>query len=42
MEFDWSSQIYTGFSLIMHAVFLALIYFIPPDPEGLSLDLLAE
>ena len=42
IEFDWSSQIYTGFSLIMHAVFLALIYFIPPDPEGLSLDLLAE
>jgi TonB family protein len=42
MEFDWSSQIYTGFSFIMHAVFLFLIYFIPPDPEGLSLDLLAE
>jgi len=42
MEFDWSSQIYTGFSLILHAVFLALVYFIPPDPEGLSLDLLAE
>jgi TonB family protein len=42
IEFDWSSQIYTGFSLIMHFVFLALIYFIPPDPEGLSLDLLAE
>jgi len=42
IEFDWSSQIYTGFSLIMHSVFLFLIYFIPPDPEGLSLDLLAE
>jgi len=42
MELDWSSQIYTGFSLILHAVFLALVYFIPPDPEGLSLDLLAE
>lgn len=42
MEFDWSSQIYTGFSLILHAVFLALVYFIPPDPEGLSLDLLSE
>ncbi len=42
MEFDWSSQIYTGFSAIMHAVFLFLIYFIPPDPEGLSLDLMAE
>jgi TonB family protein len=42
MEFDWTSQIYTGFSFLMHAIFLFLIYFIPPDPEGLSLDLLAE
>lgn len=42
LEFDWSSQIYTGFSLILHAVFLALVYLIPPDPDGLSLDLLAE
>jgi len=42
MEFDWSSQIYTGFSLILHSIFLALVYFIPPAPEGLSLDLLAE
>lgn len=42
MEFNWTSQIYTGFSLILHAVFLFLIYFIPPDPEGLSLDLLDD
>jgi TonB family protein len=42
LHFDWTSQIYTGFSLIMHSVFLFLIYFIPPDPEGLSLDLLDE
>jgi TonB family protein len=42
MEFNWTSQIYTGFSLILHAIFLFLIYFIPPDPEGLSLDLLDD
>jgi TonB family protein len=42
LEFNWSSQIYTGFSFVMHAVFLFLIYFVPPDPEGLSLDLLDE
>jgi len=40
LQFDWTSQIYTGFSAILHAVFLFLIYFIPPDPAGLSLDLL--
>jgi hypothetical protein len=42
LEFDWSSQIYTGISLVMHFVFLFLIYFIPPSPEGLSLDLLDD
>jgi hypothetical protein len=42
LELNWTSQIYTGFSLIMHAIFLFLIYFIPPDPEGLSLDLLDD
>jgi len=42
LQFNWTSQIYSGFSLILHAVFLFLIYFIPPDPEGLSLDLLDE
>ncbi len=42
LELNWTSQIYTGFSLILHAVFLFLIYFIPPDPEGLSLDLLDD
>ena len=42
IQLDWTSQIYTGFSMILHAVFLFLIYFIPPDPEGLSLDLLDE
>jgi hypothetical protein len=42
LQFDWTSQIYTGFSAILHAVFLFLIYFIPPDPAGLSLDLLDD
>ncbi len=42
LELNWTSQIYTGLSLILHAVFLFLIYFIPPDPEGLSLDLLDD
>jgi TonB family protein len=42
LELNWTSQIYTGFSLIMHTIFLFLVYFIPPDPEGLSLDLLDE
>jgi len=42
LQFNWTSQIYSGFSFILHAVFLFLIYFIPPDPEGLSLDLLDE
>ncbi len=42
LEFDWGSQVYTGISLLVHTVFLFLIYFIPPDPEGLSLDLLDD
>ncbi len=41
-QFDWTSQIYPGFSAILHAAFLFLIYFIPPDPAGLSLDLLDD
>lgn len=42
LSFDWTTQIYTGFSMVLHAVFLFLIYFIPPNPEGLSLDQLDE
>ncbi|MCP4604294.1 MAG: AgmX/PglI C-terminal domain-containing protein [Proteobacteria bacterium] len=42
LELDWQSQIYTGISLILQSLFLFLIYFIPPDPEGLSLDLLDD
>ncbi len=40
LEFDWTQQIYFGLSLALHTIFLFLIYFIPPSPEGLSLDLL--
>jgi hypothetical protein len=42
LKLDWSSQIYSGFSAILHAAFFFLIYFIPPDPEGMTLDLLDE
>lgn len=39
---DWSALTFTGFSFLVHAVFLFLVYFIPPDPRTLSLDMLAE
>lgn len=39
---DWASVVYTGFSFLVHAVFMFLVYFIPPDPRSLSLDMLAE
>ncbi len=39
---DWASIVYTGFSFLVHAVFMFLVYFIPPDPRSLSLDMLAE
>ena len=42
LTFDWTQQIYTGVSAVLHALFLFLIYFIPPSPEGLSLDQLEE
>jgi TonB family protein len=41
LAFDWHSQLYTVFSLIAHAAFLFLVYFIPPEPKTLSIDLLA-
>jgi TonB family protein len=41
-EPDWSALTFTGFSFLIHAVFLFLVYFIPPDPRSLSLDMLAE
>ncbi len=41
-ETDWSALTFTGFSFLIHAVFLFLVYFIPPDPRSLSLDMLAE
>jgi len=42
LSFDWTQQIYTGASAVLHGLFLFLIYFIPPSPEGLSLDQLEE
>lgn len=39
---DWATVVYTGFSFLVHAVFMFLVYFIPPDPRSLSLDMLAE
>jgi TonB family protein len=42
LSFDWTSQIYTGASALMHVLFLFLIYFIPPSPAGLSLDQLEQ
>ncbi|MBN2529510.1 MAG: TonB family protein [Deltaproteobacteria bacterium] len=42
LTFDWTQQVYTGVSAVLHALFLFLIYFIPPSPEGLSLDQLEE
>ncbi|NLN63552.1 MAG: TonB family protein [Myxococcales bacterium] len=40
--FDWSHQIYNGISAVLHGIFLFIIFFIPPSPEGLSLDQLDE
>jgi hypothetical protein len=42
LSFDWTQQIYTGVSAVLHSLFLFLIYFIPPSPQGLSLDQLEE
>jgi hypothetical protein len=41
-KLDFSKQIFTGFSLGLHALFFFLIAFVPPSPEGLALDLLEE
>lgn len=40
MYFDWTQQIYSGASAVLHSMFLFLIYFIPPSPTGLNLDTL--
>lgn len=39
---DWTAITYTGLSFLVHAMFLFVVYFIPPDPRSLSLDMLAE
>ncbi|MFO8071165.1 MAG: AgmX/PglI C-terminal domain-containing protein [Polyangia bacterium] len=38
VQLDWSKQIYSGLSLLMHCVFFAILLFIPPSPHCLSLD----
>ncbi|HJZ87369.1 MAG TPA: AgmX/PglI C-terminal domain-containing protein [Polyangia bacterium] len=35
----WNEQVYTGGSALAHALFLLLIFSIPPDAKSLSLDL---
>jgi hypothetical protein len=39
---DWSTILFTGISLLLHGALLALFYFVPPDPQSLSLDLLQQ
>ncbi len=35
---DWSALKVTGASLLVHGVFLALVFAIPPDPSSISLN----
>ena len=37
-NFDWRAHSYTGGSFVVVALFLAMIFSIPPDPKSLSLD----
>lgn len=39
---DWSSMTFTGFSIFVHAMFLALIFLIPPDDTTISTDMLDD
>jgi hypothetical protein len=38
VAFDWRANSYTGGTFVVVALFLALIFSIPPDPKSLSLD----
>jgi TonB family protein len=40
MEIEWKRYIWTAISLAVHGSFLLMFYFLPPTPQGLSLDLL--
>jgi TonB family protein len=41
-DFNWNSQLYLGVAGVLHIIFMLLIYFIPPNPEGFSLDMFDE
>jgi len=38
VTFDWRANSYTGGTFVVMALFLAMIFSIPPDPKSLSLD----
>lgn len=38
LAINWSQQSYTGVTALVVALFLGMIYSIPPDPKSLSLD----
>ena len=38
VNFDWRANSYTGGTFVVMALFLAMIFSIPPDPKSLSLD----
>lgn len=42
LNIDWGIGVYGAIALLFHMVTLFLVYFIPPDPQSLSLDMLAE
>ena len=42
LDIDWNNTIYGGIATVVHIILLVLINFIPPDPQSLSLDVLAE
>jgi len=37
-QLDWSPQMFTGLSLLGHALLLMIIFAVPPDARSLSLD----
>lgn len=38
VDADWTAAGYTALSLLAHATFLFLVYFVPPDPSSLVVD----
>ncbi len=38
VQIDWGAQTYTGVIFALHALFLLLMFSVPPDPRSLSLD----